>query len=83
MGLPWYRIEESTCLNRRGFLAVSNSLLAATLWADRAVGAVLKRPAFSDDPFQLGVASGDARADSVVLWTRLAPMPLEGGGAAA
>ena len=33
-------------------------------------------------PFKLGVASGDPAADSVVLWTRLAPDPLEGGGMA-
>ena len=30
--------------------------------------------------FQLGVASGDPWPDSVVLWTRLAPDPLDGGG---
>lgn len=33
-------------------------------------------------PFKLGVASGDPAADGVVLWTRLAPTPLEGGGMA-
>jgi alkaline phosphatase D len=33
-----------------------------------------------DYPFTLGVASGDPTADGVVLWTRLAPRPLEGGG---
>jgi len=32
------------------------------------------------DPFMLGVASGDPVADAVVLWTRLAPDPLGGGG---
>lgn len=32
------------------------------------------------DPFTLGVASGDPDEESVVLWTRLAPQPLEGGG---
>jgi alkaline phosphatase D len=32
------------------------------------------------DPFTLGVASGDPDATSVVLWTRLAPDPLAGGG---
>lgn len=32
------------------------------------------------DLFSLGVASGDPRHDSVVLWTRLAPDPLNGGG---
>ena len=30
--------------------------------------------------FSLGVASGDPGAFSVVLWSRLAPAPLEGGG---
>lgn len=35
---------------------------------------------FSADPFSLGVASGAPRDSSVVLWTRLAPKPLEGGG---
>ncbi|WP_336886060.1 PhoD-like phosphatase N-terminal domain-containing protein [Streptomyces mexicanus] len=29
------------------------------------------------DPFTLGVASGDPLPDSVVLWTRLAPDPLD------
>lgn len=29
------------------------------------------------DPFLLGVASGDPTANGVVLWTRLAPQPLE------
>jgi alkaline phosphatase D len=32
------------------------------------------------DPFMLGVSSGDPMPDSVVLWTRLAPDPLHGGG---
>ena len=35
---------------------------------------------FEDYPFQLGVASGEPTADSVVLWTRLAPDPMQGGG---
>ncbi|BAY34896.1 alkaline phosphatase [Nostoc carneum NIES-2107] len=35
---------------------------------------------FSNYPFSLGVASGDPLPDSVVLWTRLAPDPLNGGG---
>jgi alkaline phosphatase D len=32
------------------------------------------------DPFTLGVASGDPTTDGIVLWTRLAPDPLAGGG---
>ena len=31
-------------------------------------------------PFKLGVASGDPAADSVVLWTRMAPSPLNADG---
>src|SRR5712691_5131613 len=37
---------------------------------------------FDRDPFTLGVASGDPLPDGVVLWTRLAPDPLTGGGMA-
>lgn len=33
-----------------------------------------------DNPFALGVASGDPLADSVILWTRITTRPLEPGG---
>jgi alkaline phosphatase D len=32
---------------------------------------------FTENPFKLGVASGDPVADGFVLWTRLAPFPFE------
>ncbi|RCJ18734.1 alkaline phosphatase [Nostoc minutum NIES-26] len=35
---------------------------------------------FSNYPFTLGVASGEPDPTSVVIWTRLAPEPLNGGG---
>ena len=41
-----------------------------------------RAPAFKADPFTLGVASGDPSPDGFVLWTRLAPDPLNGGGLA-
>jgi alkaline phosphatase D len=41
---------------------------------------VLYRPRLADDPFQLGVASGDPTPTGAVLWTRLAPRPLEPEG---
>lgn len=41
---------------------------------------LLSQPLFTAYPFPLGVASGDPWPDSVVLWTRVAPDPLEGGG---
>jgi alkaline phosphatase D len=43
----------------------------------------LPAASFSGPPFTLGVASGDPLPNGVVLWTRLAPEPLEGGGMAA
>ena len=41
---------------------------------------VTTRPRLADDPFTLGVASGDPTPDGGVLWTRLAPRPLEPDG---
>lgn len=41
---------------------------------------VRKSPQFTENPFRLGVASGDPESDGVVIWTRLAPDPLEVGG---
>jgi alkaline phosphatase D len=36
--------------------------------------------AFTDFPFALGVAAGDMTSDGFILWTRLAPRPLEPHG---
>jgi alkaline phosphatase D len=41
---------------------------------------VLANPSFSADPFALGIASGEPTPNGVVLWTRLAPKPLEPDG---
>jgi alkaline phosphatase D len=52
-------------------------MLGTGLWsADSAWSA----PAVVDDPFTLGVASGDPLPDGVVLWTRLAPDPFAADG---
>jgi alkaline phosphatase D len=37
-------------------------------------------PGVTDGVFGVGVASGDPLPDGVILWTRLAPRPSEGGG---
>src|SRR5687767_1241354 len=74
MPLPLYTLS-----NRRAFLRTA-SLATAALWSGVAFGATKKFPRFSADPFQLGVASGDPSSDGFVLWTRLCPKPLEGGG---
>jgi alkaline phosphatase D len=67
-------------LSRRNLL-LSGASLAVLPWLGRfALGAVIRRPVFEQDPFQMGVASGDPTSDGVVLWTRLATDPLNGGG---
>ncbi|MEV4140970.1 alkaline phosphatase D family protein [Dactylosporangium sp. NPDC049742] len=65
-------------LHRRTFLGLTGAagagaaaavagFSAAPAWAD---------PRLADNPFTLGVASGDPLPDGVVLWTRLAPDPV-------
>jgi len=82
MSAPLYQIFDSQRLNRRSFIFATASLAAAAMWSTRAFGAVKKFPTFTDNPFKLGVASGDPTPDGVVLWTRLAPDPVNGGGMA-
>lgn len=69
-------------ISRRAYLAGSASFLLALgtsrLFAEQGTGTRL--PVFTGYPFALGVASGDPDAEGFVLWTRLAPSPLEGGG---
>ncbi|MFF5263788.1 alkaline phosphatase D family protein [Actinomadura viridis] len=62
---------------RRRFLTVTGAAagLALTAGLPMASTATAARP--RDYPFTLGVASGDPLPDGVVIWTRLAPDPLE------
>jgi alkaline phosphatase D len=66
--------------NRREFLAGGAALVGATLAFPVSGWVRSDALRFADNPFSLGVASGDPWADSVVLWTRLAPDALNGGG---
>ena len=72
----WLRIQ----LSRRTLLAGGLALcgLPARLLGRSGPGPASALRAFS--PFKLGIASGDPTPTGVVLWTRLAPDPLEGGG---
>ena len=69
-------------MDRRRFLqgtaALAGMAALAQLPLDRVLAGETKR--LSAYPFSMGVASGDPRPDSVVLWTRLAPNPLEPRG---
>ena len=66
---------------RRRFLTVSGAAagLAMTSWLADPFLARASVPS-GPDPFTLGVASGDPLPDAVVLWTRLAPEPLDPSG---
>ena len=76
VGDSWLKHE----LNRRTLLSRSAGIigLSATHLLSGSMTAQTMR--FSSYPFTLGVASGDPTSTGVVLWTRLAPEPLAGGG---
>jgi len=73
-------MKPHTSLDRRHFLLGSAALASACWLSGKATGAVARRLSLQDDPFQMGVASGDPDEHGFVLWTRLAPRPFEGGG---
>lgn len=64
--------------SRRDFLARLSTFGLALAGIPRLP--LLVRPRFLANPFSLGVASGDPAPNGVVLWSRLAPDPLNGGG---
>lgn len=68
-------------LSRRRFLGFAGTaaVLAGT-GAFSGTAAAAPRAVRTAEVFSFGVASGDPAADSVVLWTRLAPDPLTAGG---
>jgi alkaline phosphatase D len=79
--MDWYNSSRllSTRFKRRDLLrgaGVLTGVAIASQFTDR----VIAQPLFSGYPFTLGVASGDPLPDGVLLWTRLAPDPLNGGG---
>ncbi|WP_069885544.1 alkaline phosphatase D family protein [Streptomyces luteocolor] len=72
-------------VGRRRFLTVTGAAAALAFatnlpTAGVAGAAELDARRIADDPFTLGVASGDPLPSSVLLWTRLAPAPYEPGG---
>ncbi|WP_089969035.1 alkaline phosphatase D family protein [Lihuaxuella thermophila] len=71
-------------MDRRSFLRTTSKIsllsLGLTIANSLEGGTVEASPKFKDYPFTLGVASGDPLPNGVVLWTRLAPDPLNGGG---
>src|SRR3954464_6361782 len=67
-------------ISRRLFLAYGAALAALPGLTLRGSEQPRGAPKFKSNPFTLGVASGDPTDDGVVLWTRLAPKPLDPDG---
>jgi alkaline phosphatase D len=65
-------------ISRRTLLRTGGA--AAVVLYGSAIPSARAAPSFADYPFKLGVASGEPSPDGIVLWTRLAPDPLNGGG---
>jgi alkaline phosphatase D len=65
-------------ISRRWFMAYAGALASIPLLGRSTQ--VNAAPRFNANPFSLGVASGEPDSKSVVLWTRLAPEPLDPNG---
>ncbi len=79
------RLEEDEDSRREGGEVFSRRHLLSGLASSIAVAPFIGRAwaqgvRFESNPFTLGVAPGDPDANSVLLWTRLAPAPLERNG---
>lgn len=74
------QLAEAYGLDRRWFMAYTAGIASIPLLG-HAAKAETSSVKLADNPFKLGVASGDPSPRGVVLWTRLAPEPLaEAGG---
>ena len=67
-------------IERRNFIQYMAAVSAIPSVAAMAEEITGQSHEFKDYPFTLGVASGDPEPDGVVIWTRLAPSPLNGEG---
>lgn len=73
-------MPRTTNLKRRDFIRQSTVFAGASTIFPFAGWSKNETLTFAGNPFTLGIASGDPWPDGVVLWTRLAPDPLHGGG---
>ena len=71
-------ISDFATLNRRHLLKALAGSTGLYL-TDSLTHAALAVPVFMNNPFGLGIASGDPSATGVVLWTKIIPEPLAPG----
>ena len=72
-------LDERRAHTRRQLIKRFGAAAAAFVSVPLAMRESFAQDVFRDDPFQLGIASGDPSADGFVIWTRLAPRPFEVG----
>ncbi len=74
--------EQAALWNRRELVSLSgiSAIALAFGMVGTSAGTTRSTPTFTHNPFSLGISSGDPLPDAVVLWTRLAPEPLESFG---
>ena len=73
-------VDTFCTVNRRTLLRGLGTTALLTATGGLFTGGVWASPVFAASPFALGIASGDPAPDGFVLWTKLAPRPLERGG---
>ncbi len=73
------KVEDFATLSRRRVLRALGAGALVTTGGALFSRHVWGNPHFSAYPFSLGVASGDPAPDGFVLWTKIAPKPLERG----
>ena len=77
--LQWYDLFERRG-TRRDFLRLGGGVAGVIALGSLPSCGTARGVRFRDDPFPLGVASGDPAPDGVVLWTRLGPTALDASG---
>jgi alkaline phosphatase D len=75
-----WNVDDFATMNRRQLLRALGVSALVTTAGGLFPRAVWGQSTFGGYPFSLGVASGDPSPDGFVLWTKLAPKPLERGG---
>jgi alkaline phosphatase D len=73
-------VDDFCTVNRRTLLHGLGAGVLLTAAGGLFRGGVWASPVFAASPFSLGVAAGDPAPDGFVLWTKLAPRPLERSG---
>lgn len=72
--------ERREYLQKVGSVAVLSSVGSAGVAQGQNDTTDKETVSFNEDPFTLGIASGDPLPTAVVIWTRLAPEPFESDG---